>query len=717
MSWSIDSDKMTEAIRSDSAAPSVERSDECISILLVDDEPRNLTVLETILSDPIYRLVRAESADEALLALVREEFALIILDIQMPEMTGFELAQMIKQRKKTAGVPIIFLTAYYSDFEHVLEGYDSGAVDYLHKPVNPCILRSKVAVFATLHRTTRQTEIANNALLLEVAERRQIEAQLLQLNNELEQRVEQRTSDLVRANSAMRESEELLRLAQEAGQVGIWIWDLKTQAGQWTRAAWEIFAPEDRSGEINISKWLTCLHPDDRAQAMESIEQAQSSGVYWDELRVVLKDAAVRWVELVGAVEFTDGEPARMRGTVRDMTQRKELELELRDAHRRKDEFLATLAHELRNPLAPIRNSLEILKLTPQDEMTVQEITSMMERQVHHLVRLVDDLLDVSRVIGGKIELRKETVNLADVLTGAIETSSTLMQEKGHVLDVVMPEESILVNADPVRLTQIIGNLLTNAAKYTERNGRIWLQGERDGEDVVIKIRDTGIGISSDMLSRIFDLFVQADQASTRAQGGLGIGLTLVRDLVGMHNGMVTARSDGLGKGSEFQVRLPVVLPAPYQPRDEIPSQRPPSEPGRHRLMIVDDNKDAAISLAILLRLKGHDVRITHDGPSALEMAVSFQPDAIFLDLGMPGMDGFEVATRVRQLPGMERAGAGRADRLGPEGRSPPYRSSGLRPPFCETRRIQRTRCTTRQHQPSPSQLIHGQLIKDVLLR
>lgn len=656
MSRSMDSDNMTDAGSRDSAASLIERSDEWISILLVDDEPRNLTVLETILNDPIYRLVRAESADEALLALVREEFALIILDIQMPEMTGFELAQMIKQRKKTAGVPIIFLTAYYSDFEHVLEGYDSGAVDYLHKPVNASILRSKVAVFATLHRTTRQTEIANNALLLEVTERRQIEAQLLQLNNELEQRVEQRTSELVRANSAIRESEELLRLAQEAGQVGIWIWDLKTQAGQWTRAAWEIFAPEDITGETCISMWLSCLHPDDRAQANESIKQAQSSGIYWDELRVLMKDGSVKWVELVGAVEFSEGEPVRMRGAVRDVTQRKELELELRDAHRRKDEFLATLAHELRNPLAPIRNSLEILKLTPQDKETVQEITSMMERQVHHLVRLVDDLLDVSRVIGGKIELRKETVDLADVLTGAVETSNSLMREKGHALEVSMPVESVLVNADPVRLTQIIGNLLTNAAKYTEANGRIWLHGERDGDEVVVCIRDTGIGISSDMLSRIFDLFVQADQASTRTQGGLGIGLTLVKNLVEMHSGIVTARSDGLGKGSEFQVRLPVVTPASHPPSEECPTQRAPSESCRHRLMIVDDNKDAAISLAILLRLKGHDVMITHDGPSALDLAVSFQPDAIFLDLGMPGMDGFEVATRVRQLPGMQQA-------------------------------------------------------------
>jgi PAS domain S-box-containing protein len=656
MSRSIDSDNMAEVGRQDSVLSDPESHDARINILLVDDEPRNLTVLETVLNEPDYRLVRAESADEALLALVREEFALIILDIQMPEMTGFELAQMVKQRKKTAGVPIIFLTAYYSDFEHVLEGYGSGAVDYLHKPVNATILRSKVAVFAMLYRTARQTESTNNALVAQIAERRHVEEQLLQLNNELESRVEQRTAELLHANAAMRENEELLRLAQEAGQVGIWIWDLQTQTGQWTRAAWEIYMPSGGSGHVTISQWLSCLHPDDRTQALASIESAKQSGVYWDELRIERPDGSTKWVELVGAVEYCDGQPVRMRGAVRDTTQRKELELELRDAHRRKDEFLATLAHELRNPLAPIRNSLEILKLTPQDRPTVHEVAGMMERQVHHLVRLVDDLLDVSRVIGGKIELRRETVELSYVLRGAVETTSALMKEKGHTLTVSLPEESILVNADPVRLTQIVGNLLTNAAKYTEANGCIWLCGEREGDEVVVKIRDNGIGISSDMLSRIFDLFVQADQATTRAQGGLGIGLTLVKNLVEMHSGLVAARSEGLGKGSEFQVRLPVLIPGVHDSIVALPVERSTSRMTRHRLLIVDDNRDAAVSLAILLRLKGHDVQIAHDGPTALDLAVSYQPEAVFLDLGMPGMDGFEVATRVRQIPGMEHA-------------------------------------------------------------
>ena len=240
---------------------------------------------------------------------------------------------------------------------------------------------------------------------------------------------------------------------------------------------------------------------------------------------------------------------------------------EARDADRRKDEFLATLAHELRNPLAPIRNSLQILKMPRVDAATVERSRDMMERQVHHLVRLVDDLLDVSRVMRGKIELRRERVELATVVARAVETVQPLIEAQGHELSVRLPPESLLLDADPVRLAQVVGNLLTNAAKYTEPNGRIWLTAERDGDEAVLRVRDNGIGIAPDMLPRIFELFVQVDHASTKAQGGLGIGLTLVKNLVEMHGGTVEARSDGLGKGSEFVVRLPLSAQALDQDR------------------------------------------------------------------------------------------------------------------------------------------------------
>ena len=328
----------------------------------------------------------------------------------------------------------------------------------------------------------------------------------------------------------------------------------------------------------------------------------------------------------------------------------------LREADRRKDEFLATLAHELRNPLAPIRNSLQILKMPRVDEATVQQTRDMMERQVQHLVRLVDDLLDVSRVMRGKIELRKERIELATIIARAVETTQPLIEVQGHKLEISLPADSLLLDADPMRLTQVIGNLLTNAAKYTEANGYIWLSAERFDGQSVLRVRDTGIGIAPDMLTHIFELFVQADHTSVRSQGGLGIGLTLVKNLVEMHNGTVEAHSAGLGKGSEFVVRLPISKKSTQDAHDRAPDEGTAhsSLTSGFRLLVVDDNQDAAISLAMLLRLQGHEVRVAHSGVAALEMTKSYLPDAVFLDIGMPGMDGYEVARRLRQQPGME---------------------------------------------------------------
>jgi signal transduction histidine kinase/CheY-like chemotaxis protein len=335
--------------------------------------------------------------------------------------------------------------------------------------------------------------------------------------------------------------------------------------------------------------------------------------------------------------------------------QNTQLYRELREADRRKDEFLATLAHELRNPLAPIRNALQILKLPKLDAATVERSREMMERQVYHLVRLVDDLLDVSRVMRGKIELRKERVELASVVARAVETAQSLIEAQGHELTVALPPEPLPLNADPVRLAQVVGNLLTNAAKYTESNGRIWLTAEREGDQATLRIRDTGIGVAPDLLPKIFDLFVQADHAATRSQGGLGIGLTLVKNLIEMHGGSVEVHSAGLGKGSEFVVRLPLLDQERQEPMEnETGEPRQDASPSGRQLLVVDDNKDAAVSLAMLLRLQGHEVRVAHDGPSALELATSYHPDMVFLDIGMPGMDGYEVARRLRQQPGLE---------------------------------------------------------------
>jgi PAS domain S-box-containing protein len=323
---------------------------------------------------------------------------------------------------------------------------------------------------------------------------------------------------------------------------------------------------------------------------------------------------------------------------------------ELRDADRRKDEFLAMLAHELRNPLAPIRNALQILRMRNTDGVTAARIREMMERQLQHLVRLVDDLLDVSRIMRNKIELRKEVVDLRQVVERAEEIARPVIDAQGHELSVSLPPEPLFVEGDSVRLAQAASNLLSNAAKFTERSGRVWLTLEREGSEAVLRVRDNGVGIPPELLRRVFDLFEQGDRSVARTQGGLGIGLTLVKRLVEMHGGSVAAFSEGQSKGSEFIVRLPITLP-PGIGRGDAPAGDTKVQSRRRRVLVVDDNVDAAESLTIVLRLLGHDVRAAPDGPSGLEVVRTYQPELVLLDIGLPGMDGYEVARRMRLMP------------------------------------------------------------------
>jgi PAS domain S-box-containing protein len=324
---------------------------------------------------------------------------------------------------------------------------------------------------------------------------------------------------------------------------------------------------------------------------------------------------------------------------------------ELRDADRRKDEFLATLAHELRNPLAPIRNGLQLLRLAQPGSEVAEQARAMMERQTKHLVRLVDDLLEVSRITTGKLELRKEPVELAAVLGSAVETSRPLIEAGGHTLSLDLPPEVITVEGDPVRLAQVMANLLNNAAKYTQRNGRIELAVRRDDAEVEIRVCDDGVGIEPAMLAKVFELFTQAGNAPTQSQGGLGIGLTLARTLVELHGGRIDAHSAGAGKGSEFVVRLPVLF---TRPTVEKTIAERPGNAVRRRVLVVDDNVDAAESLGMLLRAMGHEAEVAHDGAAAIERARAMRPDLLLLDISMPGLDGLAVASRLRADPGMQ---------------------------------------------------------------
>lgn len=404
--------------------------------------------------------------------------------------------------------------------------------------------------------------------------------------------------------------------------------------------------------QLTPARW----HAIEDAIVRDKILARGDSGEY--EKEYIRKDGSVfpisirTWPLRDGAGHLTG-----LQGIVRDITERKQAEEDLRrmaealrEADRRKDEFLATLAHELRNPLAPIRNALHLLRRTHGPEPANEErLLAMMQRQLDHLVRLVDDLLEVSRISQGKIVLRKEFIDLSTILSHALETSRPLIEAAGHRLSVDLPPEPILLDADPVRLAQVFANLLNNAAKYTESRGHIRLIAQRRGGEAVVSVIDSGVGIPAEMLPHVFDLFAQVDRSLGRAQGGLGIGLALVRNLVEMHGGRVEVHSDGMGRGSEFSAYLPLAEDRPMQP---IMPDKPPRQLGPLcRMLVVDDNQDAADSLGLLLEALEYEVRVVYDGATALSILGEFKPAVVLLDIGMPDMDGYETARRIRQRP------------------------------------------------------------------
>lgn len=453
----------------------------------------------------------------------------------------------------------------------------------------------------------------------------------------------------------LRESEEKLRLLANTIPQLAWMAHPDGHVFWYNRRWYEYTGTTP--DQMESEGWRSVLDPDVVPKVLERWQESLRSDEPFDMVFPLRgADGEFRpFLTRISPLRDSDGRVLHWCGTNTDVSDIKRMEEALRETDRRKDEFLATLAHELRNPLAPIRNSLQILKMPRVDAKTARQTREMMERQVHHLVRLVDDLLDVSQVMRGKIELRAEPVELATVVARAVETAQPLIDIREHQLDIALPPDSLLVHADAIRVSQAIANLLMNAAKYTEGSGNIALSAAREDNEAVLRVRDNGIGIDPQMLAQVFDLFVQADHAASRSQGGLGLGLTLVKNIVEMHGGQVEAYSDGPGKGSEFVLRLPLLSSDAPDPEEIAPDERQQeSAPPGHRLLVVDDNDDAARSLAMLLRLQGHDVQVANDGASALEVATALRPALIFLDLGMPGMDGYEVARRIRQTAGLQ---------------------------------------------------------------
>ncbi|HVS40079.1 MAG TPA: PAS domain S-box protein [Gemmataceae bacterium] len=403
-----------------------------------------------------------------------------------------------------------------------------------------------------------------------------------------------------------------------------------------------------------VGRPITLIIPPERQDEEHEILARIRSGARIEHFETVRVSKQGRLIDVSLTVSPVRDGAGRIIGAskiARDITDRKRAEKALREADRRKDEFIALLAHELRNPLAPIRNGLQVMRLAAEDPKTVAPVRDMMDRQLGHVVRLIDDLLDVSRLNRHKMELRRSRVLLADVLRSAVEAARPLVEAAGHELTIALPADPVPLDADVTRLAQVFGNLLTNSAKYTERGGRIWLTAERRGGDVVVSVRDTGIGIPADAMPNIFDMFSQVGRNIERSTGGLGIGLALVKGLVEMHGGTVTAESPGVGQGSTFTVRLPTLESRPDQATEALSAGGPAASGLGRRVLVVDDNRDAATSTAMMLRLVGNEVWTAHDGLEAAAAAEAFRPHVILMDVGMPRLNGYEATRRIREQP------------------------------------------------------------------
>ncbi len=541
-------------------------------ILIVDDQPRNLDALEAMLEPLQCTPIRALSADDALLHLLRRDFAAIVLDIQMPGMDGIELAKLIKRRKRSQDVPILFLTAHLVDETDVLQGYGVGAVDYLSKPFNPQILRSKVGVFIELFRKSRALAKLNEELQNEIAEREKAQAALQQANQDLERRVQERTAALTRAHQGVRENEERLRMAMAVAKIAAWELQLRTGRMTWSGDPEALFGfPRGAFGrELRMTG---VIHAQDRKMVEDAVNRALETGDYQVEYRLVRPNGQLVWITERGlVVPEADGAPDRMVGVSRDVTadreaaeEREQLLDRARTARdqaerqsRLKDEFLATLSHELRTPMNAILGWLSIL----ESGKPVRDISSALDvlrRNAEIQARLIEDLLDMNRLLSGNFKLEISRVDVANLLRATIQGLQPAADAKGVQLTASVDSLPATVFGDTRRLQQVLWNLVHNAIKFTAKGGRVEIRIRQERAELEIAVHDTGRGIAPDFLPHVFERFRQEDGSSTRGAGGLGLGLSISKHLVELHGGTIDASSAGTGEGSTFVVQIPAM--------------------------------------------------------------------------------------------------------------------------------------------------------------
>jgi PAS domain S-box-containing protein len=581
-----------------------------ILILNVDDNDGARYVKTRILLNAGFRVEEAANGTDALLMVTRVEPALVLLDVKLPDINGIEVCRRIKGNPATCDVLVLQTSAALTGRDDKIRGLEGGADNYLAAPIEADEL------------------VANVRALL---------------------RLQQTRADL-------KNSEERFRQLAENIDDVFWMFSLTDGALLYVSAAYDAMWGRDSARLAEApGDWIASVHADDRAALMQRWEGLREHGAYDEEYRVAQPDGAMRWVrDRAFVVKDAMDQPYRIARITSDISGRKAMESRLRAADENKNDFLATLAHELRNPLSPIRTAVELLGRAGPEAVSVQaKARAVIIRQVDHLTRLVDDLLDVARISEGKLTLRQEAVELDGVLKAALETAAPVLQARHHAIEVTAPAQPLWVWGDAVRLAQSIGNLLHNAAKFTSPNGAVRLVVEVAANGMVhITVHDNGIGISAENLPRIFDMFAQGAFAPDRAHDGLGIGLSLVSTLVTMHGGRLTASSAGIGLGSAFTIALPL-MPAPAADTPVPAGAGLPGAGSALSILLVDDNVDSAEMMRDLLVALGHTVELAHDGASALALAALRTPNVMILDIGLPDMDGAELARRLRALPAL----------------------------------------------------------------
>jgi signal transduction histidine kinase len=616
------------------------------NILVVDDLQEKHVVFRTILDELGENVVSARSGKEALRYILEMEFAVILLDVNMPDIDGLETAGLIRQYKKSAQTPIVFITAYVDELQ-AKRGYALGAVDYIPSPVVPEVLRSKVRVFVELFRMNRQLQVRaaeREALARSEAARAAAEeaihradylsevSQLLSRSLELDHT----SKALLDVSVPMLGDRAVLALADAEGNL--------------TRSQAHPSGPGAEGLPPGLQVALGQALRDRQFQLWRQGNQAAAICPLMAGER--LRGALV----LEGNDGMFDG--ARI-ALAREVVSRASIAMEnarlytaVQEADRRKNEFLAMLAHELRNPLAPIRNAVHIMHGADVSQPTMNWARDVISRQADHMARLIDDLLDVSRIVQGKVVVKPEKLALSSLVERSVESSMPKMEARAQELVLQLPQEPVYLEGDAVRLAQVLSNLINNAAKFSGPDSKILLKATYQDAKVAITVKDEGTGIDPSFLPHIFDLFAQADQSLDRSQGGLGIGLTLVKHLVELHGGQVHAHSEGVGHGTEVTVTLPAErsqeAAAPAQSAHARSTPPMPSPSSSSRILVVDDLMASAETLMTLLEMEGFEVKIASEGVAALKIAEEFRPDVVLLDIGLPGMNGFEVAHQLR---------------------------------------------------------------------